>query len=69
MADRLRARGDSWGEFVELLANMRIDEEDRKAKERASAMKPILPPPHAVRKEEKGKPKPKRGQPTPEPPR
>ena len=50
MAARLRARGDSWGEFVELLAHFKLDEEDRKRAEKAKHQKPILPPPNMVRK-------------------
>ena len=53
MADRLRARGDSLGELVELLANIKIDNDDEKAKHKAKHQRPIRPPPNMVRKGEK----------------
>lgn len=56
MRDRLAARGDAWGEFVNLLANYRIDEEDRKKAEKTKHMKPIMPPPN-MRKKGEGKEK------------
>jgi hypothetical protein len=57
MLDRLSVRGDSWGEFIKLLAHFRVDEEERKAKEKQKAMRPILPPPHAVPKGDRKKQK------------
>ena len=53
MRDRLSARGDSWGEFIRLLAHMRIDTEDKKKKEKAKSQAPILPPPAVLAEWEK----------------
>lgn len=55
MADRLRARGDSWGEFVELLGNFRLDERERKEREKKPKGPPIRMPPNAVPKGERKK--------------
>lgn len=57
MLERLAARGDSWGEFIGLLANFRLDEEERKAREKKRNMKPIMPPPGLLRQIQKEKAK------------
>lgn len=63
MRERLRARGNSWGEFVELLANTQLDELERKARENKGKGPPLQPPKALIPKEPPKERKRQRGAP------
>lgn len=44
MAERLRARGNSWEEFMELLAHFRLEDRERKAKDKKPDGAPLQIP-------------------------